>query len=69
MSEIIFMIEEDVESGFVAKALGVPIFTQGEDEKELKENIKDALACHFGDVDSPKIVRLHFVKEEILEYA
>lgn len=47
MNEIIFMIEEDIESGFNAKALGFPIFTQGDDEKELKDNIKDALECHY----------------------
>ena len=47
MNEIIFIVEEDVESGYTAKALGCSIFTQGETIEELKENIKDALECHF----------------------
>ena len=48
MNEIIFIVEEDVESGYTAKTLGYSIFTQGETIEELKENIKDALECHLG---------------------
>ena len=70
MSEIIFMIEEDLESGFSANALGYPIFTQGSSKEELKENILDAVKCHFDNEEEiPKIIRLHFVKGEILTYA
>lgn len=70
VNEIIFLIEEDPEGGYNARALGQSIFTQGETAEELKENILDALKCHFDDVkDIPKIIRLHFVKEDILVYA
>lgn len=70
IKEIIFLIEEDPEGGFNAQALGESIFTQGETPEELKENIKDALRCHFDNLtDIPKIIRLHFVKEDILTYA
>jgi predicted RNase H-like HicB family nuclease len=69
MNEIIFMIEDDIEGGYNAQALGYSIFTQGETVEELKENIMDALRCHFDEIhDIPRIVRLHFVKEEILNY-
>jgi predicted RNase H-like HicB family nuclease len=69
MNEIIFMIEDDPEGGFNAQALGYSIFTQGETVEELKKNIMDALRCHFDEIqDIPRIVRLHFVKEEILNY-
>jgi predicted RNase H-like HicB family nuclease len=69
MNEIIFMIEEDPEGGYNAQALGYSIFTQGETVEELKENIMDALRCHFDEIkDIPGIVRLHFVREEILNY-
>lgn len=67
MNEIIFIIEDDPESGFNAQALGYPIFTQGRNHEELKVNIIDAVKCHFENEDKiPKIIRLHFVKEEIL---
>lgn len=65
MSEIIFLVEESDEGGFIAKALGESIFTQGETMDELKEMIKDAVKSHFEDNDLPKMIRIHFVKEEV----
>ena len=64
MQEIIFIVEESNEGGFEAKALGESIFTDGETMEELKQNIKEAIQCHF-DENAPKIVRLHYVKEEV----
>jgi predicted RNase H-like HicB family nuclease len=46
--EIIFLVEEDPEGGYFARALGYSIFTQGETIEELKQNVKDALEGHFG---------------------
>jgi len=66
MSEIIFIIENSDEGGYTAKALGYSIFTEGETMDELKENIKDAVKCHFGEKDRPRIARLHMVKDEVL---
>ena len=70
MKEIIFLIEEDPDGGYNAEGLGYSIFTEGETEEELKENILDALKCHFdNEKDIPKVIRLHFVKEEVPTYA
>ena len=66
MNEIIFLVEEDIEGGYIAKALGKSIITQGETLEELKKNIKDAVNCHFEENQKPKIIRLHIVKEEVL---
>ncbi len=66
MSEIIFIIENPDEGGFTAKALGYSIYTEGETLEELKENIKDAVKCHFDEKTLPHIVRLHMVKDEIM---
>lgn len=63
--EIIFLVEEDAEGGYVAQALGHSIFTQADNLEELKKMIKDAVECHFG-VDRPQIIRLHIVKQEVL---
>ncbi len=69
-NEIIFLVDEDIEGGYNARALGFPIFTQGDTIEEVKRNIKDALECHFDrKEDIPKIIRLHIVKEEIISYA
>jgi hypothetical protein len=64
------MVEEDLDGGFNARALGHSIFTESETIDELKQNIMDALNCHFENkTDIPRIVRLHYVREEILNYA
>lgn len=65
-NEIIFYIEESVEGGYEAKALGYSIFTEGETLDELKENIRDAVHCHFEENEAPQIVKLHFVREEAI---
>ena len=70
VKEIIFMVEEDPEGGYTAKALGESVFTEADTLEELKKNIKDALECHFDkNEDIPKIIRLHIVKEETFTYA
>jgi predicted RNase H-like HicB family nuclease len=70
MKEIIFMLEEDPEGGFTARALGLSIFTQGNTIDEIKKNIKDAVRCHFEtEEEIPKVIRLHQVKEEVFTYA
>ncbi|WP_316768210.1 2-oxoisovalerate dehydrogenase [Pedobacter frigiditerrae] len=66
MNEVFFLVEEAVEGGYVAKALGESIFTEAETIDELKINIKEAVQCHFDDDKMPKIIRLHLVKEELL---
>jgi len=70
VKEIIFIVEEDPEGGYNARALGESIFTEGTSLDELKENIKDAIKCHFDkEEDVPDIIRLRIVKEETFKYA
>ena len=70
MSEIIFEVREDeVDGGCVATALGHGIATQGETVGELREMVRDAVRCHFGDGvpgPMPSIIRLHFVRDDAL---
>lgn len=66
MKEIIFVIEESNEGGFEAHALGESIYTDGDTIEELKENIIDAIKCHFDEVEIPKILHLHHVRQETL---
>ena len=65
MSEVIFVINESIDGGYEAEALGLSIFTEGENWTELKENIIEAVSCHFDD-NVKRIVRMHFVKDEVL---
>jgi hypothetical protein len=65
-NEIIFMVEESIEGGFEANALGYSIFTQAETMESLKQMVLDAVNCHFNPEDKPKTIRLHFVKDEVV---
>ena len=64
--EIIFEVTEAIEGGYNARALGYGIFTQGEDWADLKAMVKDAVLCHFDKDDTPKVIRLHLVKDEVI---
>lgn len=66
-SEIIFEIVESPEGGFEAKALGFSIFTQADTEESLKEQLRDAVKCHFEDAAArPRVIRLHWVRDELI---
>ena len=62
MTEIVFIVESAPEGGFTARALGESIFT----EAELRVAVQDAVRCHFDEGKSPKVIWLHFVREELL---
>ena len=67
MSEIVFLIEDDVDGGYIARALKESIFTQADDIDSLKEMLRDAVRCHFPDEQTrPKIIRLHIVRDEVI---
>lgn len=67
MNELIFVVEEAPEGGYTARALGESIFTEADDLVQLQEQVRDAVLCHFGDEEArPKLIRLHFVREELL---
>ena len=51
MNEIIFIVEEPPEGGFSAEALGYPIFTAGDTLEELNAMVRDAVLCHFDEVE------------------
>ena len=59
MDEIIFEVRDAEEGGYLARALG--------QWEELRDMVRDAVACHFADAAArPKIIRLHFVRDEVL---
>ena len=65
-SEIIFIVEASLDGGYEANALGNSIYTEAENLDDLKRNIKEAVACHFEEREMPKIIRLHYIKEEVI---
>ena len=68
MSEIIFIVKEAPEGGYIARALGPSIYTEADSLTELHAMVRDAVRCHFEEDERPKIVRLHFVREGLSEH-
>jgi hypothetical protein len=58
MNEIMFIIEDADEGGYIARALGASIFTEADSLEELYELIRDAVRCHFDEAVLPKITHL-----------
>lgn len=65
-NEILFLVEEAIEGGYNARAIGESIFTQAETLDDLKIQMKEAINVHFDSKDKPKIIRLHIVRDEVL---
>ena len=66
MSEIIFVVEHSPEGGYAARALGESIFAQIESLDDLHAQVRDAVRCHFDAGASPRMIRLHFVRDEVI---
>ena len=67
MTEIIFLVEDDPDGGYVARAIGASIFTQADTIAELKPLVRDAVQCHYPDQQQrPKLIRLHIVHDEVI---
>ena len=64
--EVLFLVEDAVEGGYTARALGHSIFTEADSWEELKEVIRDAVHCHFDPEDQPDLIRLHAAREEVV---
>jgi hypothetical protein len=65
-TEIIFIVEESIEGGFEAKALGHSIYTEADTLEGIRTMVRDAVQCHFDEKDRPRLIRLHIVKDEVM---
>ncbi len=66
MGEVVFVVEEAPEGGYTARALNASIFTEADSLDDLRGQIRDAVRCHFDEGEGPKIIRLHFVRDEVI---
>ncbi|MFQ5424301.1 MAG: 2-oxoisovalerate dehydrogenase E1 subunit beta [Phycisphaerae bacterium] len=67
MTEIVFLIQDDHDGGYTARALGESIFTQADDVEKLREMIRDAVCCRFPDDRiRPRVIRLHTIRDEVI---
>ena len=65
-SELVVLVEEAPEGGYVARALGESLFTEADTLDDLREMVRDAVACHFDEGERPRVIRLHLVHHELL---
>jgi hypothetical protein len=65
--ELIFEVRDAEEGGYCARALGHAIFTEADTWEQLRENVIEAVSLHFeGDTVRPRMVQLHYVKDELI---
>jgi len=50
IKELIFIVEESLDGGYEAKAVGESILTEAETIDELKKNITEAVLCYFDEL-------------------
>jgi len=66
MNEILFLVEESPEGGYTARALETSIVTEADDWTHLQAQVRDAVRCHFEERAAPQVIRLHYVREEVI---
>ncbi|MFQ5705685.1 MAG: 2-oxoisovalerate dehydrogenase [Gemmatimonadales bacterium] len=66
MSELVFVVEEAPEGGYIARAVGASIVTESDDLDGLRAQVRDAVQCHFDEDARPKLIRLHHVRDEVI---
>lgn len=74
MEGITFVVQRDDESGWLCAWWDDPsgqggMSTQGEDLRQLQQQITEAVAVHFEVGAAPRRIRIHFVNDAILVHA
>ncbi len=67
--ELVFSITQEADGGFVAECLPHDIFTQADTWPELRANVQEAVNAFFFDQPKPAAIRLHLVRDELLQPA
>jgi len=66
INEIIFTVNESLDGGYEAQAVGHSIFTECDDYNELPDMLREAVKCHFDENELPSLIRIHFVRDEVI---
>lgn len=64
MTELHFVVVKAPDGGYVARAMGVDIFTEADDMQSLRSQVLDAVRCHFEDGRAPSLVKLFIDPED-----
>lgn len=67
MTELLFIVTEQPQGGYVAQAAGSDLATSGATRDELLRNLKQVVVGRFdGRPDAPKLIHLHYVRDETI---
>ncbi|MCL2566387.1 MAG: 2-oxoisovalerate dehydrogenase [Defluviitaleaceae bacterium] len=66
VKEIIFTVNESLDGGYEAQAVGYSIFTECDEYSELPNMLREAVKCHFDEDEKPSLIRIHFVRDEVI---
>lgn len=70
MKELVFEVTQEEDGGFCAECLTENIFTQGDTWDDVRKNVQEAVRGFFFDQPpTPRRIRLHLVRDEILASA
>lgn len=74
MDEIVLQVVWEEEPGRLIATWDEPdgqggITTQGEDLRDLQEQVKDAVSAYFDEGGAPRRIRLHFIGDPVLAVA
>jgi hypothetical protein len=74
MDEITLQVQRNEQSGLLVTWWDYPngaggITTQGQDLRDLQQQITEAVSVHFDEGAGPRRIRIHFVSDPILVQA
>ncbi len=67
MNELVFEVTQEEDGGFCVECLSENIFTQSNTWEALRQNVRESVrAFYFDTPQTPKRIRLHLVRDELL---
>ena len=67
MKELVFEVTQEEDGGYCAECLTENIFTQGDTWEAVRQNVQEAVRAYlFDQPQTPRRIRLHLVRDEIL---
>jgi len=66
VDELVFEVTQEPDGGYTAECLSEDIFTQADTWEELRENAAEAVRAHYFDGTPPERIRLHMVRDEVV---
>lgn len=64
MDELVFVVTQEPDGGFVAEASGESIITEADSWDELRANVREAVAAFYFDRPAPSRLMLHLLRDE-----